>query len=124
MKVNQSPMKIYALNILYIVLFFAASYITSLIAGISFRTMIILTFIVIIYWFLAITITGLTKKSINLKEVHLKTIGSLIVIMIVFIFQQLMFFNIPFHASFTFFAISLILLLLLHTVFFRLKFTN
>ncbi|WP_010529567.1 hypothetical protein [Lentibacillus jeotgali] len=122
MPVNLPATQIYKLNIISGVLFFLASFITSLVTSINFLTMLILTLIVIIYWILAVVLTGLYKTSRNIKQIHLKTVISLVVIMIVFSLQQLMFINIPFSASSLFFAFSLVFLTLLHTVYFRLRF--
>lgn len=116
--------QIYVLNMMYIVLFFAASFITSLLTAINFQLMIIFTIVVIIYWFLAIIITGLYQRSISLKQILFKTAGSLIVIMAISIVIQLLLIKVPFAASFLFFAISLTLLLLLHFVFFKSTFTR
>ncbi|TFJ92646.1 hypothetical protein [Lentibacillus salicampi] len=119
MPVNLPSRQIYMLNVISSVLFFLASAITSVVTAVNFQTMLILTLIVIIYWILAVIITGLYKTSGNMKQIHLKTVISLVVIMIVFTLQQLMFIKIPFSASFVFFAFSLVFLTLMHIVFFR-----
>jgi|GEM_PF-2715412 len=122
MPVNLPAMQIYKLNAISSALFFLASFITSLMTAVKFQTMLILTLIVIIYWILAIVITGLYKTSRNIKQIHLKTFISLVVIMIVFGLQQLLFIKIPFSASSVFFAFSFVFLTLMHTLFFRSKF--
>lgn len=105
----------------YILLFFLASYITSLISPISYSGMIVYTVTSIIYWFVALIITRLLKKQHNLKQVLLKTILSLLVIMIVSTVQLLLFINIPFVSSFLFFFISLVLIMLVHLIYFKLN---
>lgn len=122
MPVNLPAKQIYMLNTISGILFFLASAVTSLVTPVNFQTMVILTLIVIVYWLLAVTFTGLYKKSRNMKQIHLKTLISIVVIMIFFAFQQLMFIKIPFSASTSFFAFSLVFLILLHVMYFRTRF--
>ncbi|GGK07932.1 hypothetical protein GCM10007063_33050 [Lentibacillus kapialis] len=122
MPVNLPAKHIYMLNLISGILFFLASTITSLMTAANFQTLLVLTIIVIIYWILAVTLTGLYKTSRNMKQIHLKTLISIVIIMVVFAIQQLMFIKIPFSASFVFFAFSLVFLILLHIMYFRLRF--
>ncbi|TMN23110.1 hypothetical protein [Lentibacillus cibarius] len=125
MSVKLPAIPVYLLNVSYIILFFLASYITSLfIADVKFQHLIVLTGVVIIYWFIANAITGLYKRSKNMKQIQIKTVISFLIITIVTSLQQLMFFKIPFTATFTFFGISLLFLLLLHSVSFRPRFST
>ncbi|ALX49090.1 hypothetical protein [Lentibacillus amyloliquefaciens] len=122
MPVNLPAKQIYKLNFISSILFFLASAVTSLVTAVKFQTMLVLTLIVIIYWILAVTVTGLYKTSRNMKQIHLKTLISIVVITIVFAIQQLMFIKIPFSVSSSFFTLSFIFLTLLHTVYFQSKF--
>ncbi|GAA0433053.1 hypothetical protein GCM10008983_07110 [Lentibacillus halophilus] len=120
MSIKVPVIPVYVLNISYIVLFFIASYMTSLfITDVVFQHLIVFTGVVIVYWFIANAITGLYKRSKNIKQIQLKTTVSLLVIMVVSILQQILFFKIPIASTFLFFGISLLFLLLLHSAIFR-----
>ncbi len=112
----------YFFIVIYIVLFYISSFITSLLLGP--KNMIFLTSLVVIYWFIATTLMRFFSKPQRLKQLLLKTTISVGVIMLVTSLQQALFINIPYSSSLLFFAMSLILLLLLHTLYFRWKLTS
>ncbi|ASK61323.1 hypothetical protein CFK37_03600 [Virgibacillus phasianinus] len=105
----------------YIFLFFVASYVTSLILGADFGTMILFTILVIVYWFIAHALMGLFKKNHDLKAILLKVSLSILVIAIVSIIQQVLFINLSVTISVLFFPISLVLLWVLYIVYFNVR---
>ncbi len=112
----------YFFIVIYIVFFYISSFITGLL--LDSKNMIFLTALVVIYWFTATTLMRLFSKPQRLKQLLLKTTISVGVIMLVTSLQQALFINTPYSFSFLFFAISLILLLLLHTLYFSWKLTS
>ncbi|MBM7570861.1 hypothetical protein [Aquibacillus albus] len=104
----------------YILLFFLASFLSSVVSFYPWKDLTVFTVTAIIYWFIALAITGIHRNLQNWKETVKRLIISMIVIMIVSVIQQLMFINIPFLSSILFFAFSLILLILFHFMIYKL----
>lgn len=113
--------QIYIISILDILSIIFASYLTMQMTAVDILAMTIFTSVVTFYWFLAVIITGLYRGIPDFKKLLLKIAVSLIIIMAVSAVQQLIFLNIPFYASSIFFAISLVLLVLVNVLFFKSK---
>ena len=119
MAIELSKRQVVGLSFSYVLLFFLSAFMTSLVAAVDVLVLAVFTGTVIIYWLLAAVITRINKIVGSFREIFLKVFISLLVIMAVITVQQLMFLNISFLASFLFFAISFILLILLHLLFFK-----
>ncbi|MDC3416767.1 hypothetical protein [Aquibacillus salsiterrae] len=115
--VREQPLTIkYIVGLMYILIFFLASFITSMWSTTSFKDMVIVTATVTIYWYISLLITKPFKSLHDFRILSIKTVVSLLVILVVIIIQQFIFINIPFSSSFVFFGISLVLLLLFHWI--------